>query len=256
MIGFLLKSSKWRLLITVLPLTSLFGLAKLASHRLGWEPWAFDSQTGALFGAATFVIAFTLAGTLSGYNDSADMPVQIANSVETMQDTNLVLAQVHPGYDPTPLQANLAHLAEVILDWLRNGKAADQVEEALGQLNGHFATLLPLAGPAMLNRLQGEQAKIRFLVKQMGLSRDTDFIGPAYVLLEVFLIGAIAALLLIGTERFSETLVVSCLMFTSFTYLLLLIRDLDNPFEYNGKSSVDVDLGLLEATRDRLRPTP
>jgi hypothetical protein len=45
-------------------------------------------------------------------------------------------------------------------------------------------------------------------------------------------------------------------MFTSFTYLLLLIRDLDNPFEYNGKSSVDVDLGLLEATRDRLRQTP
>ena len=108
----------------------------------------------------------------------------------------------------------------------------------------------------MLNRMQGEQAKIRFLVKQMGLSRDTDFIGPAYVLLEVFLIGAIAALLLIGTDRFSETLVVSCLMFTSFTYLLLLIRDLDNPFEYNGKSSVDVDLGLLEVTRDRLRHTP
>lgn len=254
--GSSLNSPKWRLLITILPFTLLFGLAKLASHNLGWEPWAFDSQTGALFGAATFVIAFTLAGTLSGYNESADMPVQIANSVETMQDTNLVLAQVNPEYDPAPLQANLANLLEVILDWLRNDKTADPIEVAISQLNANFAILLPLAGPAMLNRMQGEQAKIRFLVKQMGLSRDTDFIGPAYVLLEVFLVGAISALLLIGTDRFSETLVVSCLMFTSFTYLLLLIRDLDNPFEYNGKSSVDVDLGLLEVTRDRLRNTP
>jgi hypothetical protein len=76
-------------------------------------------------------------------------------------------------------------------------------------------------------------------------------LGPAYALLEIFLVGAIIALLLIRAERFSENLVVSCLLFTSFTYLLLLIRDLDNPFQYGGKSSVDVDLSLVKAVRDR-----
>jgi len=66
------------------------------------------------------------------------------------------------------------------------------------------------------------------------------------------LLGVVVALLLIGAERFSEGLVVSCFLFTSFTYLLLLIRDLDNPFQYDGSSSVDVDLSLLETTRSRL----
>jgi hypothetical protein len=39
--------AKWRLFLTVLPFTLLFALAKLAMHRLGWKPWAFDSLTGA-----------------------------------------------------------------------------------------------------------------------------------------------------------------------------------------------------------------
>jgi hypothetical protein len=33
---------------------------------------------------------------------------------------------------------------------------------------------------------------------------------------------------------------------------LLLIRDLDNPFQSDGSSSVDVDLSLLDTTRSRL----
>ena len=61
----LVAMGKWRLFLRVLPFTLLFALAKVAMHRLGWEAWDFDSLTGALFGAATFVIAFVLSGTLS-----------------------------------------------------------------------------------------------------------------------------------------------------------------------------------------------
>jgi hypothetical protein len=47
-------------------------------------------------------------------------------------------------------------------------------------------------------------------------------------------------------------MVVSCFLFTSFTYLLLLIRDLDNPFQYDGSSCVDIDLSGLNSCRQRL----
>jgi hypothetical protein len=40
-------------------------------------------------------------------------------------------------------------------------------------------------------------------------------------------------------------------LFTSFLYLLLLIRDLDNPFQYDGKSSVDASLEPLSRLRSR-----
>jgi hypothetical protein len=86
----------------------------------------------------------------------------------------------------------------------------------------------------------------------MASNRDSEFLGPAYAMLEIFLAGAVMALLLIGADRFSENMVVSCFLFTSFTYLLLLIRDLDNPFQYDGTSCVDVDLSVLNASRERL----
>jgi len=66
---------KWRLFLKVLPLTGLFALAKVGVHTLGFEPWEFDSLTGSLFGASTFVLAFVLSGTLAAYNASEDMVV-------------------------------------------------------------------------------------------------------------------------------------------------------------------------------------
>jgi hypothetical protein len=93
---------------------------------------------------------------------------------------------------------------------------------------------------------------VRSLTQQMKNNQETNFVEPAYVLLWLFLSGSTVALLLIGAERFSETLAVSTMLFTSFFYLLLLIQDLDKPFDYNGKSSVDVDLSILKQMRDRL----
>jgi len=245
--------TKWRLFLTVLPFTALFCLAKFGMHRLGWEPRAFDSLTGALFGSATFVIAFVLSGTLQDYNSSSDIPVQIANSLDTIQDSNLLIAKFNPEYDPQPLTTGLIAVAQTLLDWLQQNRPIDEIEATLTQLNASFAGLLQYGDAATVNRVQAELAKIRILTTRITINRDTDFLGPAYALLEIFLIGAIIALLLIGADRFSENLVVSGLLFTSFTYLLLLIRDLDNPFQYNGKSCVDVDLSLLGTVRDRLQ---
>ncbi|MFM7545955.1 MAG: hypothetical protein ACKO3I_05490, partial [Synechococcales cyanobacterium] len=80
-----------------------------------------------------------------------------------------------------------------------------------------------------------------------------DFLGSAYILLFVFLIGSVIALLLIGADSFSENLTVSGFLFTSFVYLVILIRDLDNPFQYNGRSSIDVDLTALVNVMTKLK---
>ena len=240
-------------MLKVLPLTALFALVKVGMHYLGWEPWAFDSLTGALFGAATFVVAFVLSGTLGDYNASEDMTVQLVNAVETIQDTNLLSATVNPDYDPQPLTAGLAQILQVTVEWLSQGKPLERVEVALAQLNLQLVELQRVAGFPAVNRVQGELAKMRIMITRMHLNRSTDFLGPAYALLEIFLVGAVIALLLIGADRFSENIVVSCFLFTSFSYLLLLIRDLDNPFQYDGKSCVDVDLSLLEATCNDLQ---
>jgi hypothetical protein len=65
-----------------------------------WEFGKFNSQVGSLLAAVTFILACMLNGTLSDYRTSEDMPSQIANAVETIQDTNLLIAARQPDYDP------------------------------------------------------------------------------------------------------------------------------------------------------------
>jgi hypothetical protein len=240
----------WKIFWKVLPLTFGFCLLKLVIHRLGWEVWSFDALIASLFGSTTFVLAIVLGGTLADYRASEAMPGQIVNALETIQDSNIMLAAGHSDYDPQPLQMALAHLAHSILQWLQQSEemATDMatVEEAIANLNPLFVPLATLGGSAIVGRAHGEQAKIRLLISQMAANRDTDFLAPTYVLLQIFLVGSVTALLLIHAEFFSENLMVSAFIFTSFVYLITLIRDLDNPFQYDGRSSVDVDLSCLE----------
>jgi hypothetical protein len=244
---------KWGILIKVLPWAGLFCTIKLGLHWLNWEPWAFDPLTGALFSAATFVIALILSGTLSDYRTCEGIPLQIANSLETINDTNQTIAARYSDYQPQILQQALADVSRSILDWLKDGKEFTVVDDSIDLLNPLLAKILELDGcSGFVNYIQSEQSKIRALTRQMRGNRDTEFLGAAYVLLWLFLGGSIVALLLIDVERFSENLTISTFMFTLFVYLLFLIEDLDNPFQYDGKSSVDVSLSALENVETKL----
>jgi hypothetical protein len=238
---------KWGIFVKVLPWTGLFWIVKLGMHWLNLEPWSFDALTGALFSAFTFVIALILSGTLGDYRACEGMPSQIANTLETISDTNQIIAAGYPDYHPQPLQQAVVDIGRSILDWLNAGKEFAVVNDAIDRLTPLLTKILVLDdGTRLVIYIQSEQAKIRSLTRQMYGNRDTDFLGAAYVLLWLFLGGSIVALLLINTARFSENLTVSTLMCTLFVYLLFLIKDLDNPFQYDGRSSVDVDLSALE----------
>lgn len=221
-------------------------------HQFVWEFWTFDSLTGTLFAAASFVIAFMLSGTLQDYSSSAYMPIEIVNALEAIEDANLLVAKSCPHYAPEPLRKELVAIDQAILAWLQEGAAIADVETSLENLNGHFSDMLKAGEVPVISRVQSEQTRIRLLIDHVRQIRDTDFLGPAYALLEFFFIGAVLTLLLVKTASFAQNLVMSSLLFTVFAYWLRLIRDLDNPFQYAGHSSLDVDLSSLVTLRDRL----
>ena len=247
-----LAAPKWRLFLQVLPLTLAFGLAKFTVHNLGLEPWEFDSLTGSLFGASTLVLAFVLSGTLANDNASEDMVLQALQAIESIDDISRYAARLHPDHSGRKLRGRLAELLLQLRQWLMGAGPFAAVTASLDAVNQELAVMRQESGDAVSDRALPELARLRLLITKIAINRDTDFLGPAYAILEIFLVGVVVALLLIGADRFSENMVVSCFLFTSFTYLLLLIRDLDNLFQYDGSSCVDVDLSPLASCRQRL----
>jgi hypothetical protein len=158
-------------------------------------------------------------------------------SIESIQDSNLLTAKTYPDYDPQPLRQSLLSLTQDL-------RAALQAEQALQPLLVKVTDFHQLFAGAEkyasnMSLMQTEQGKIRGIIVQIKWVRDSDFIQPAYAILELFTIASTIALLLIGSEEITESIVVSSLLFVVFLYLLLLIKDLDNPFQYGGFSSVD-----------------
>jgi hypothetical protein len=225
-------------------------------HYFGLEPWMFDSLTGSLLGAATFALTIVLSGTLSDYRASESMPSQIVNSLATIQDNSTIVSQIEPAYDSQVLEAPIAQVARSITAWLQDGKPFELVESSIADLNLSLVAFGGLdQGLLVIHRMQTEIAQIRSLAYQMQGVRDSDFVPEAYTLLFLFLSASSMTLLLIHSDSFSESLVISTFLFTMLAYLLLFIRDLDNPFQYDGKSAVDVDLRCLQQFHDRLTGT-
>ena len=244
---------KWRVLLAVAPFTLLFGLLEMLFHDLGWELWKFDSLTGSLLGSASFILALVLGGTLAQYHASEEMVLELVNEAEAINDRLAVPGATAPDLDTVQIRSALVAALEAIRRWLLNQAPWEVVQTALNQLNGSLAALEAAGRSDAKNPSLANLAKMRLLLSRIASNRDHDFIAPAYALLELFLLGVVVALLLIGADNFGENLVVSSFLFTSFLYLVFLIRDLDNPFEYDGSSSVDVDLAPLQQCEQRLR---
>jgi hypothetical protein len=243
-----IEFKKWGIFLKVMPWAVLFFIAKYLFHQMQWEITEFDSQISSLLAAVTFILAFLLSGTLNDYHISSDMPTQIVGVIESIHDTNLLIAYGHKEYKAIALTEGLAEIIKELLLALKENKSLEKVETKIKNLNQLFSPLAKYCEAPLLARLQNEQAKMRLLIMQIQGIRDTDFLNPAYILLHLLLIASSVALLTTYTPNFMANLIVSTFLFIAFLYLLLLIYDLDNPFQYQDRSVVEVDLSFLEHT--------
>lgn len=248
-----LAGVKWRILLKVLPFTLLFCLAKFLAYRFEWEIGTFDPLTNSVFGAITLVIAFVLAGTLTDFKTSEALPLEICSAIEGINDTNILIAASAPDYNPQPLLKSLVVTLETIRHWLLQSSDTAVVFDQITELNQKLVPLNRFTPAPLMSKVQAELARLRFSVMRIRVIRDTDFVISAYTLLQLYTVGAVLALILVGGESFGRNLLLSVILVTGIFYLLFLIQDLDNPFQYDGKSSVDVTLQDLDLTLDRLR---
>ncbi len=84
--------------------------------------------------------------------------------------------------------------------------------------------------------------------------RETSFVGAGYAIAELTTVLLVIGLLLVDINPLLDATFVLCVIPFLLVYMLLLIRDLDNPFDYgNGEAgAAEVSLQPLEALEARL----
>jgi hypothetical protein len=149
----------------------------------------------------------------------------------------------------------LAEISRSVHLWLLHDEGLDDVLAGLRRLNPLFMVFAPRIQAGFTTRLKAEQANIRKLILRMETMRRTSYVAGAYLIAEVTMVMILILLLITDIGPIAPTIVVVGVITYFLVYMLALIRDIDNPFEYRGglPGAADVDLGALDRCEERLR---
>ena len=245
----------WSIVVRVTPLIAATALAKLGADAIDWDTVELNPLHTGLVAGNIFLIGFLLAGTLSDYKESERIPGELAARAETIADECEILYRDTGADVARHCLEHVGAFARAMNGWLRGSATVDAPLEAIEGFNGYFLAFQPLTQPNFIVRLKQEQALLRLLVFRVNTIKETSFVGAGYVIAWIASLLLVIALILADFAAIGAELFLVCAITFLVAYLVLLIRDLDDPFEYgeDGKrGSAEVSLAPLDRLERRM----
>jgi hypothetical protein len=236
---------------TVVVLVSI--ALKLAAHRLGWEFLSLNPLFSGIVAANVFLMGFLLSGVLNDYKESERLPGELAASLEVFVDEAAAIHARSKSPAASEFSGFVRELAVSIHAWFHKKERTSALMQRLGEFDRYFLAFEPLVQANYIVRLKQEQSTLRRLLIRIHTIRETSFISSGYLIAELTTLLLGAGLILAKIDPFYESLFFVGVIMFLLSYLILLIRDLDNPFGYYERNSgADVSLKPLEDLVARL----
>ena len=249
------RARDWSIALRVAPLIVVTALAKVGADRAGWDTVELNPLHTGLVAGNIFLIGFLLSGTLTDYKESERIPGELAARAETIADECEILYRDTGAQPARECLEQVGIFATSVNRWLRGATTVDTPLEAIEGFNDHFLAFQPLTQPNFIVRLKQEQALLRLLVFRVNTIKETSFVGAGYVISWIASLLLVIALVLADFATLGAELFLVCAITFLVAYLVLLIRDLDDPFDYdeNGKrGSAEVSLDPIDRLERRM----
>jgi len=246
---------RWYLSTRVLPLAAAAVGLKYILHTLDWEVISLNPLFSGLLAATVFLIGFLISGVLSDFKESEKLPGELAVSLEALFDEGMLVRMRKGPSQGAAFQQEVHGLTRAIREWLLGQMEFSVLMAKLTKLNDHFLVFEELTAPPYIARLKNEQTALRRVLTRIRTIRDTSFVASGYTIAELMSALLILGFLIARIDPFYESLFFVGLITFMFTYMLRLIKDLDNPFEYdsNGQGTDEVSIAPLNQAEERMR---
>ncbi|MCF8054127.1 MAG: hypothetical protein K9K75_02770 [Deltaproteobacteria bacterium] len=233
-----MANNKWALTIKVLPFLILVGTIKLALHFCHFEPLGINPFFTSIVAATIFLIGFLSSGVMSDYKESEKLPTEIASALESIQDeVNTIIKGKKFASPECQLAVKnfilfYSDFLDSLLNWFNRKERTRALMDKISALTEHFTSLEEFTQVPFIAKMKVEQNSIRKIIGRIHTVRETDFIVSAYVILEILAVFLILGMLLIKIEPFYEAIFFTLMVSFVVIYMILLIKDMDNPFDY------------------------
>jgi hypothetical protein len=228
---------------------------KLVAHLLDLETIELNPLYSGLVAANVFLLGFLLAGTLADYKESEKLPGELAGRTETIADECQILYREQGADAARRCIEHLETFTTALSSWLHGRGDVRQVLSRIEELNGYFLEFQPLTQPNFIVRLKQEQSTLRLLVIRVDRIRETSFVGAGYVIAELTSMLLILSLMLVDIAPLGAELFLLGTITFLLSYMILLIKDLDDPFEYDGRrraGAAEVSLAPIRLLEERM----
>ena len=249
-----LNMIKWRLMLTTLPATLFMLILKLGLfYGFHFEGLVKFSEIGIVVTGGIFLLGFMLAGVITDYKESEKLPGELACAIETIDDIITLAYEVKLNFDVKDLRARLSSVTDSMIQYFERKQGEDIVFYRINSITGIAQVMETANVGSIISRMTTEQNTLRRLFTRVTVIKRTNFLSTGYALLEVMAVAIFALLLIAKFDSLFACSIVVAFITQIFVYMIRLIRDIDQPFEYSVTGiarASDVDLfPLLEYQR-------
>ncbi len=249
---------KWGLIFKVLIIATGLMLVKggidYISFHVVIARGEWPRAISALVGGVVFTIAIIFSGVLADYKESEKIPGELAGSIKALYSD----CKVIPFSDKPHADELCTHIRQLLSTINANFRAnvweLKEINAAMDAINEDIKHLAEKGlAPQFVVKLRTELTNIDKISNRIKTVTETTFIPAAYGLAELAVVAILVLLLLIRIEPFYGGVAIIGATSVLLIGILLLIEDMDNPFEVNKNTYADVDLSLLWNLEDELK---
>jgi hypothetical protein len=207
----------------------------------------------ALVAGVIFTMAAIFTGVLADYKESEKIPGELAATIHNLYKDIRLATVTHKD-----LTADMhEHIKELLItmnnNFRRNEWKLREINPAIDRIDEDIEHLaadgIP---PAYITKIRSEMSNLEKMSYRIDTIMETNFLPAAYIISIIATAAVIITLMFTKMDPYYEALTI----FSSITFvlvgILLLINDMDNPFEVGHKSSADVDLSILFKLEEQL----
>lgn len=237
---------KWGIIFKAFVIMVLLLVPRTIIDIYGYDTVPINPVVGAFISGAVFTIAIIFSGTFTDFKESEKFGGDLAASLKALYNDSRVL----PLTDEAPARLFRAHVRELHRTMNRcfqeNSWNLAVINRGMDKINNDIRILsYANVAPPLIAKLRNELGSIDRMTNRIEVIIRTDFIPAAYALAEIATVSVIILMLFVRMDPILEGTIIFAVVCSMLVGLVLLIRDMDNPFEIGAHTYADVDLETL-----------
>jgi len=211
----------------------IIGLFKVLFQYLGIEFLQVNPLLTGIISSNIFILGFLLNSTLRDYKETEKIPAGMATSLETIFDECEIMLSRKK--EPIVIEAihHLLKTEKLCMAWFYKKAFTQEVLIHISDFNRYLGKFEPLTQANFIVRMKNEQSNLRKYLIQANILRDTPFYEASYSIARLSVFFSLTLLTLLSADPFYEYVLYILVIVFINIFLVSLIKDLDDPFEYN-----------------------